>query len=141
MTNLEKYNKILKRNLQATDEDLNDDVLVYNRFKRWESVRHVDMVADLEEAFGGKAPDYLVVSHLEPDHAGNIRKFLVKYPQTVVVANAKTVAMLPQFFELDTEELSILEVKEGDTLKLGRHTLHFVMAPMVHWPEVMVSYG
>ena len=52
MTNLEKYNKILKRNLQATDEDLNDDVLVYNRFKRWESVRHVDMVADLEEAFG-----------------------------------------------------------------------------------------
>ena len=95
---------------------------------------------NLEEVFGGKAPDYLVVSHLEPDHAGNIRKFLVKYPETVVVANAKTVAMLPQFFELDTEELSILEVKEGDTLKLGRHTLHFVMAPMVHWPEVMVSY-
>ena len=94
---------------------------------------------NLEEAFGGKAPDYLVVSHLEPDHAGNIRKFLVKYPETVVVANAKTVAMLPQFFELDTEELSILEVKEGDTLKLGRHTLHFVMAPMVHWPEVMVE--
>lgn len=95
---------------------------------------------NLEEAFGGKVPDYLVVSHLEPDHAGNIRKFLVKYPETVVVANAKTVAMLPQFFELDTEELSILEVKEGDTLKLGRHTLHFVMAPMVHWPEVMVEY-
>ena len=95
---------------------------------------------NLEEALGGKAPDYLVVSHLEPDHAGNIRKFLVKYPETVVVANAKTVAMLPQFFELDTEELSILEVKEGDTLKLGRHTLHFVMAPMVHWPEVMVEY-
>lgn len=95
---------------------------------------------NLEEVFGGKAPDYLVVSHLEPDHAGNIRKFLVKYPETVVVANAKTVAMLPQFFELDTEELSILEVKEGDTLKLGRHTLHFVMAPMVHWPEVMVEY-
>ena len=95
---------------------------------------------NLEEVFGGKAPDYLVVSHLEPDHAGNIRKFLVKYPETVVVANAKTVAMLPQFFELDTEELSILEVKEGDTLKLGRHTLHFVMAPMVHWPEVMVTY-
>ena len=63
---------------------------------------------NLEEVFGGKAPDYLVVSHLEPDHAGNIRKFLVKYPETVVVANAKTVAMLPQFFELDTEELSYI---------------------------------
>ena len=101
----------------------------------WASLEH-----KIAYKFEGKAPDYLVVSHLEPDHAGNIRKFLVKYPETVVVANAKTVAMLPQFFELDTEELSILEVKEGDTLKLGRHTLHFVMAPMVHWPEVMVEY-
>lgn len=95
---------------------------------------------NLEEAFAGKAPDYLVISHLEPDHAANIQRFLDKYPETVVVANAKTISMLPQFFDMEIEELSVLEVKEGDTLNLGKHTLRFVMAPMVHWPEVMVAY-
>ena len=96
-------------------------------------------VDNLEEAFEGKAPDYLVVSHLEPDHSGNIERFLKKYPDTIVVANAKTFAMLPQFFDIDPD-VKKLTVAEGDTLSLGSHTLTFVMAPMVHWPEVMVSY-
>lgn len=95
---------------------------------------------NLEEAFAGKAPDYLVISHLEPDHAANIQRFLNKYPETQVVANAKTISMLPQFFDMDMESVSFVEVKEGDTLSLGKHVLHFVMAPMVHWPEVMVEY-
>lgn len=95
---------------------------------------------NLEEAFDGKAPDYLVISHLEPDHAANIVRFLEKYPETQVVANAKTIQMFPQFFDIDMEKLSFVEVKEGDTLSLGRHSLKFIMAPMVHWPEVMVEY-
>ena len=95
---------------------------------------------NLEQAFDGKAPDYLVVSHLEPDHAANIERFLAKYPETQVVANAKTIQMLPQFFDMDMDKISFVQVKEGDTLSLGKHVLHFVMAPMVHWPEVMVEY-
>lgn len=95
---------------------------------------------NLEQAFDGKAPDYLVVSHLEPDHAANIERFLKKYPETQVVANAKTIQMLPQFFDMDMDKISFVQVKEGDTLFLGKHVLHFVMAPMVHWPEVMVEY-
>lgn len=95
---------------------------------------------NLCEAFEGKAPDYLIISHLEPDHAANIERFLTKYPETKLVANAKTIQMLPQFFDFDMEKLSVVEVKEGDTLSLGKHVLRFVMAPMVHWPEVMVEY-
>ena len=95
---------------------------------------------NLEEAFDGKAPDYLVISHLEPDHAGNIQRFLNKYPDTIVVTNAKAFAMLPQFFDLQLDDSKKLVVKEGDTLNIGKHTLTFVMAPMVHWPEVMVTY-
>lgn len=86
-----------------------------------------------------RRPDYLVVSHLEPDHAANIQKVCEKYPELMVVGSAKTFAMLPQFFTMDFSGRKV-EVKEGDTLCLGRHTLHFYMAPMVHWPEVMVSY-
>lgn len=95
---------------------------------------------NLEEAFDGKAPDYLVISHLEPDHAGNIQRFLNKYPDTIVVTNAKAFAMLPQFFDLQLDDSKKLVVKEGGTLNIGKHTLTFVMAPMVHWPEVMVTY-
>ena len=84
-------------------------------------------------------PDYLVVSHLEPDHAANIQKVCEKYPKLKVVSNAKTFAMLPQFFTMDFSGRKV-EVKEGDSLSLGSHTLHFYMAPMVHWPEVMVTY-
>ncbi|MDE5596313.1 MAG: FprA family A-type flavoprotein, partial [Lachnospiraceae bacterium] len=94
---------------------------------------------NLNNILGDKLPDYLVVSHLEPDHAGNIQKFMEKYPQAQIVVNAKSLSMLPQFFTLDMSGRSVV-VKEGDELNLGAHTLTFVMAPMVHWPEVMVSY-
>lgn len=95
--------------------------------------------ANVEAALNGAEPTYLVVSHLEPDHASNIQKFLEKYPNVQVVGNAKTFAMLPQFFDIDVSARQVV-VKEGDELNLGAHTLVFVMAPMVHWPEVMVAY-
>ncbi|MDE6626961.1 MAG: FprA family A-type flavoprotein [Lachnospiraceae bacterium] len=98
-----------------------------------------DWFVNLESVLGERKPDYLVVSHLEPDHSANLQEVLAKYPDIQVVSNAKLLGMLPQFFDVDLTERSIT-VKEGDTLELGRHTLHFVMAPMVHWPEVMVTY-
>lgn len=94
--------------------------------------------ANLENALNGANPDYLVVSHLEPDHAGNIKKAADKYPEMKIVVNAKSAAMLPQFFEIPQDRL--VTVSEGDELSLGSHTLQFFMAPMVHWPEVMVEY-
>ncbi len=94
----------------------------------------------LENTLNGKTPDYLVVLHMEPDHAGSIEKFLNKYTKANVVANAKTFQMMSQFFEkLDLTDRQVL-VAEGDELSLGEHKLVFVMAPMVHWPEVMVAY-
>ena len=94
----------------------------------------------LESGLQGRQPDYLVVHHVEPDHAGAIALLLEHYPQIQVVASTKALQMLPQFFEgLDLAGRS-LAVKEGDTLSLGGHTLQFFAAPMVHWPEVMVSY-
>jgi len=94
---------------------------------------------NLTEALGGRKVDYLVIQHLEPDHAGSIGRLLELYPDVTLVGNAKTFAMLPQFFDID-QDVKKLTVAEGDTLSLGSHTLTFVMAPMVHWPEVMVSY-
>lgn len=95
---------------------------------------------NLEEVLRGKEPDYLVVLHMEPDHAANIEKFLDKYKNAKVVSNPKTFNMIPQFFEhLNLENRKIV-VNEGDELSLGEHALTFVMAPMVHWPEVMVAY-
>ena len=96
-------------------------------------------LTNLEEVLNGQEPDYLVVSHLEPDHAGNVKKLAEKYPHLQLVGNPKTFALLPQFFDFDLTDRCIT-VKEGDTLSLGDHTLTFVMAPMVHWPEVMVAY-
>ena len=95
---------------------------------------------NLENALEGRTPDYLVVQHMEPDHAGNIASALAKYPELKVVASAKAIQMLPQFFEDTCFEGRTIAVKEGDTLSLGAHTLQFFMAPMVHWPEVMVTY-
>lgn len=95
--------------------------------------------ANIEKALGGKTPSYLVISHLEPDHAANIQKVAEKYPDMKLIGNAKTFSMLPQFFELDLTDRTVV-VKEGDTVSLGTHTLQFFMAPMVHWPEVMVTY-
>ena len=94
---------------------------------------------NLANALGDRMPDYLVVSHLEPDHAGNIQKFMEKYPETQVVVNAKSLSMMSQFFDIDLNGRSVV-VKEGDELSLGSHVLTFIMAPMVHWPEVMVTY-
>ena len=99
-----------------------------------------DWWANLEEALEGRTPDYLIVQHMEPDHAGNIAKALEKYPDMKVVASAKAIQMMPQFFEDTDFNGRTLAVKEGDTLSLGEHTLQFFMAPMVHWPEVMVTY-
>lgn len=88
---------------------------------------------------GDRKPDYLVVQHMEPDHSANIVKFLERYPDATVVGNAKTFVMMAQFFP-DAPEMKRLIVKDGETLTLGKHKLTFVFAPMVHWPEVMVSY-
>ena len=98
-----------------------------------------EWLANLEVALEGRDVDYLVVSHMEPDHASNIQRLAEKYPNIKVVGNAKTFAMIPQFFDIDLSDRSVV-VKEGDTLNLGKHTLQFFMAPMVHWPEVMVAY-
>ena len=94
---------------------------------------------NLENALAGRTPDYLIVSHMEPDHAANIAKAAEKYPDMQIVANAKTFPMMKQFFGTDFAGRNVT-VAEGDTLSLGSHTLTFVMAPMVHWPEVMVTY-
>lgn len=94
---------------------------------------------NLAEALNDRKVDYLVISHLEPDHASNIQKLAELYPDMKIVGNAKIFSMLPQFFSMDLSERSVV-VKEGETLSLGSHTLQFFMAPMVHWPEVMVEY-
>ena len=94
----------------------------------------------LTQALDGRTPDYLVVQHMEPDHAGSIAAFVARYPEAKIVASARAVQMLPQFFEDVDFSNATIEVKEGDTLSLGKHTLQFFMAPMVHWPEVMVTY-
>ena len=95
---------------------------------------------NLQNALGGRKPDYLVVSHMEPDHSANIARFLAAYPDTTVVGNAKTFAMMEGFFPELGEKVKKLPVENGSTLSLGRHELTFVFAPMVHWPEVMVTY-
>ena len=94
---------------------------------------------NLDKALDGRSVDYLVISHLEPDHASNIQRLAEKYPEMKLVGNAKIFSMLPQFFDFDFSERKVV-VKEGDTLSLESHTLQFFMAPMVHWPEVMVEY-
>lgn len=88
---------------------------------------------------GGRTPDYLVVQHMEPDHSGSVYAFSQAYPDAKIVASAKAVAIMQQFFDIDFTSRSII-VKEGDTLELGKHTLHFVTAAMVHWPEVIMTY-
>ncbi|MBE6707586.1 MAG: FprA family A-type flavoprotein, partial [Ruminococcaceae bacterium] len=94
---------------------------------------------NIAEALNGRAPDYLVVQHMEPDHSANVFNFLKIYPKVTVVSTAKAFAMMKNFFGTDFEDRRIV-VTEGDTLSLGSHTLAFVLAPMVHWPEVMVTY-
>ena len=98
-----------------------------------------EWLANVEKVLDGRTPDYLVVQHMEPDHAGSIKILAEKYPSMQIVANAKTFPMMHNFFEMDLSGREVV-VKEMDTLSLGSHTLTFVMAPMVHWPEVMVTY-
>ena len=98
-----------------------------------------EWLANVERELSGKDPAYLIISHLEPDHSGSIQAVAEKYPDMKLVSNAKLFNMLPQFFEMDIENRKVV-VAEGDTLELGTHTLTVVMAPMVHWPEVMVAY-
>ena len=99
-----------------------------------------EWVKNLETKLKGRKPDYLVISHLEPDHAYNIKLVADKYPNMKLVGNVTTFRMLPQFFNIEDLEGRKVIVKEGDELSLGKHTLQFFMAPMVHWPEVMVTY-
>lgn len=96
--------------------------------------------ADLKDALNGRQPDYLIVQHLEPDHASGIGEVLALYPNIKVVCSAKAQTMIPLYFPNTDITDRVIAVKEGDTLSLGQHTLTFVMAPMVHWPEVMVTY-
>ena len=98
-----------------------------------------EWLKNISEILGDREPDYLVISHLEPDHAANIGRLAEMYPKMQLVGNAKTFSMLPQFFEMDLTDRTVV-VKEGDELSLGSHTLKFFLAPMVHWPEVMVTY-
>lgn len=107
------------------------DTVDIRKKDEWEKV--------LEKALDGRTPDYLVVQHFEPDHSGSVKYIMEKYPQVVAVCSPKAKPMFERFFDVDYGD-RILVVKEGDTLSLGEHTLQFVMAPMVHWPEVMVSY-
>lgn len=94
---------------------------------------------NLEYVLNGRKLDYLIVNHMEPDHCAEIANVLLRYPDVKIVGNAKTFGMIKQFFDFDVDSHSIT-VKEGDTLNTGKHTFAFVMAPMVHWPEVMVTY-
>lgn len=99
-----------------------------------------EWLQNLDTVLAGRKPDYLVIQHLEPDHAGTIAIAMERYPEMQVVASDKAVKMMPQFFANTAFEGRTIGVKEGDTLSLGGRTLHFAMAPMVHWPEVMVTY-
>ena len=99
-----------------------------------------EWINNLEEALKGTKPDYLVISHLEPDHSYNIGILAEKYPEMKLVGNAKTFAFLPQFFNIENLDERKVVVEEGTEINIGKHTLQFFMAPMVHWPEVMVTY-
>ena len=98
-----------------------------------------DWENNLLNALDGRNADYVIIQHMEPDHAGSLARLIELFPEITVVGNAKTFVMINQFFE-NINIKNSLTVKEGDTLNLGSHTLTFVMAPMVHWPEVMVTY-
>lgn len=98
-----------------------------------------EWLGNIADVLGDRKPDYLIVQHMEPDHSANITRFMAQYPDTQIVATSKAFVMMQQFFGTNFADKQIV-VKEGDTLALGAHTLTFVMAPMVHWPEVMVTY-
>ncbi len=98
-----------------------------------------EWLKNMEEALGSRKVDYLVIQHMEPDHGGSIMQLIERFPDVKLVGNAKTFQMFHQFFDISSDDRAVT-VKEGDTLSIGKHTLQFFMAPMVHWPEVMVTY-
>ncbi len=115
---------------------LDDKIAVMDTVDR----RKTDVwLENLERVLNGRVPDYLVISHMEPDHAANIGLLAERYPSMRLVGNSRTFTMLKRFFDVDLQNRTVT-VEEGDTLSLGKHTLRFIMAPMVHWPEVMVAY-
>ena len=97
-----------------------------------------EWLKNVKEALGSREPDYLVVHHMEPDHSANIQKFIKEYPNVRIVGNAKTFVMIKEYFGFEVK--NACKVEEGSVISLGKHSLRFVMAPLVHWPEVMVSY-
>ena len=99
-----------------------------------------EWIENLEKELGKNEPEYLVISHLEPDHSANIKLLTEKYPNLKLIGNEMTFKMLPQFFKIENLENRKIVVKESDTINIGKHTLKFIMAPMVHWPEVMCTY-
>ncbi len=105
-----------------------------------DSRKESEWLENLAAALAGRQPDYLVVQHMEPDHAGSIVAFMERYPEAKIVASARAIQMMPQFFESVDFSANTVAVKEGETLSLGAHTLQFFAAPMVHWPEVIVTY-
>ena len=105
-----------------------------------DSRKEAEWLEKLAAALAGRQPDYLVVQHMEPDHTGSITAFMERYPETKIVASARAIQMMPQFFEGVDFSANTIAVKEGETLSLGAHTLQFFAAPMVHWPEVIVTY-
>ena len=105
-----------------------------------DSRKYNEWAANLEAALQGRTPDYLVVQHMEPDHAGSVANIAARYPEMKIVASARAIGMLPQFFHDTDFSQRTIAVKEGDTLSLSSHTLRFFTAPMVHWPEVIVTY-
>lgn len=115
---------------------LDDKVVVMDTV---DSAATEEWLKNLDEALDGKTVDYVVIQHMEPDHSGSLFQLIQKFPEMKIVGNAKTFPMMSQFFDIDIEDKKIV-VAEGDTLELGSHMLTFVMAPMVHWPEVMVTY-
>jgi len=94
---------------------------------------------NISETLGDRALDYIVVQHMEPDHSAALKELLLRYPGAKIVCNAKTLSFIKQFYDLGIDSRTHI-VKENDTLNTGKHALHFMMAPMVHWPEVMVTY-
>lgn len=114
-----------------------DDKIVIMDMVDWKKAD--EWFANVKEVLGNQTPDYLVISHLEPDHSANLSEVLEAFPDIRIVSNAKLFAMLPQFFDVDITNRSVV-VKEGEPFSIGKHELNFVMAPMVHWPEVMVTY-
>lgn len=99
-----------------------------------------EWMQNIEEGLGERQPDYLVISHLEPDHSANIKTICDKYPNMKIIGNMKTFALLPQFCQVEDLETRKIEIKEGENVLLGKHHLTFIMTPMVHWPEVMMCY-